>query len=555
MMTPSPSGDLATPLLTTVTKDATAAEPMRHSFGVQSISSSVAFSDMISESPEETTAKDGIERNEEEGRKLEDALRAAMMMSGEIHQEGDQVVSIPLAEEAPSGSHLSPHPTTPSQPHTTFDPSSRSASPSTSSISLSLSTPASPVSMSSIPASMSLSMDLDMDTDSSTSWSLHESSEESRSGSPFSVRNRRTGVGTANQGDSFAGMAESASMGTSRPTLPYAISRRNTATIPRIIRTSSATHAPPDVNMQSSGTHSGSFQSDATARDTHSRSHWAVQESAERQRYQGDLFELVLPVLDLPGASMTSSAGTGPVGTTQEMAGSRDPGPTASRIGAIPDMGQADTTSGVLNIVLCGTNRTTNNFLREIIQDSRFDIYKLPASPIPGQSAPQRGGRTARTGNRSNVTDGRDASYTVGVYTAGEQGEKRLVARIRVFGKGQQGNLERVRIFVTQGVEGDTRLIYHDVLRFQALSDIKQTYTRLDSLLRPPTTAEEDDESLGSSDMYGLVESWVWGRADSTAATTNAPEAEWCELAVLTGDGRHLLGQGEQWQRGNWALC
>jgi hypothetical protein len=182
-----------------------------------------------------------------------------------------------------------------------------------------------------------------------------------------------------------------------------------------------------------------------------------VQESAERQRYQGDLFELVLPVLDLPGASMTSTAGTGQGGMTfttepQDMAGSRDPGPTASRIGAIPDMAQADTTSGVLNIVLCGTNRTTNNFLREIMQDPRFDIYKLPASPMPGQSAPQRGGRTARTSNRSNVADGKDASYTVGVYTAGGQGEKRLVARIRVFGKGQQGNLERVRIFVTQGV-------------------------------------------------------------------------------------------------------
>lgn len=454
MMTPSPSGDLATPLLTTATNDATSAEPVRHSFGVQSIHSSVAFSDMISESPEETAAKDEIERNEEEGRKLEDALRAAMTMSGELHQEEDQVVSMALPEEASSGSHLSPHPTTPSQPHTTFDPSSRSASPSTSSISLSLSTPASPVSMSSIPASMSLSMDLDMDTDSSTSWSLHESSPESRSGSPLSVRNRRAGVGTTGQGESFtSGMAESASMGTSRPTLPYAISRRNTATIPRIIRTSSATRAPPDVNMQSSGTHAGSFQSDVTARDTHSRSHWAVQESAERQRYQGDLFELVLPVLDLPGASVTSSAGTGPAGTTQEMAGSRDPGPTASRIGAIPDMGQADTTSGVLNIVLCGTNRTTNNFLREIMQDPRFDIYKLPASPTPGQSAPQRGGRTARTSNRSNVTEGKDASYTVGVYTAAMERDRRLVARIRVFGKGQQGNLERVRIFVTQSVQ------------------------------------------------------------------------------------------------------
>lgn len=52
---------------------------------------------------------------------------------------------------------------------------------------------------------------------------------------------------------------------------------------------------------------------------------------------------------------------------------------------------------------------------------------------------------------------------------------------------------------------------------------------------------------MGSSDMYGLVESWVWGRSESNGGgvTPKAPEAEWCELAVLTGDGRHLLGQGK----------
>lgn len=98
--------------------------------------------------------------------------------------------------------------------------------------------------------------------------------------------------------------------------------------------------------------------------------------------------------------------------------------------------------------------------------------------------------------------------------------------------------------------------MYSKLLVRQALSHIKQTYTRLDSLLRPPTIDEEDDGRMGSSDMYGLVESWVWGRSESNGgATPNAPEAEWCELAVLTGDGRHLLGQGKCSRFRLWDLC
>lgn len=58
---------------------------------------------------------------------------------------------------------------------------------------------------------------------------------------------------------------------------------------------------------------------------------------------------------------------------------------------------------------------------------------------------------------------------------------------------------------------------------------------------------EEDTGSLGSSDMYGLVESWVWGGPTASGGRNDdgKEEADWCELAVLTGDGRHLLGKGK----------
>jgi hypothetical protein len=105
---------------------------------------------------------------------------------------------------------------------------------------------------------------------------------------------------------------------------------------------------------------------------------------------------------------------------------------------------------GVLNIVLCGTNRTTNIFLREIMQDPRFDVYKLPApGSTGGQERGAQRGRTARMSNRSNADAGKEAFYTVGVYTV-EKGQeiRRLVAKIKVFGKGQQGNLERVSRFL-----------------------------------------------------------------------------------------------------------
>jgi hypothetical protein len=218
--------------------------------------------------------------------------------------------------------------------------------------------------------------------------------------------------------------------------------------------------------MHSSGHQSGSFQSDATARDIHSRSHWAVQESVERQRYQGDLFDLVLPVLDLPGASVTSTARTNQDSDTLKAGqtaseGSQDPAsikPTADRLRVSPeDEGHS---SGAVNIVLCGTNRTTNIFLREIIQDPRFDVYKLPPPtsvdssdkpPVKGRS--KSDGKAVRTSSRSSTPVlGKEAYYTVGVYAMGEQqGIKRLVAKIKVFGRGQQGNLERVSPFCSEG--------------------------------------------------------------------------------------------------------
>ena len=75
---------------------------------------------------------------------------------------------------------------------------------------------------------------------------------------------------------------------------------------------------------------------------------------------------------------------------------------------------------------------------------------------------------------------------------------------------------------------------------------IKQTYSRLDSLLRPLPAEDHDDGSLGSSDLQSLIESWVWNRPTAGSdQDVDSRQPEWCELAILTGDGRHLLGEGK----------
>lgn len=408
-------------------------------FGVQSLHSSVTASESAPMQGEVEAEGSRAEQGKDlgESRRLEDALRAAMMMSSNLGQ--DQAVPELQREGQSSGIEAASSPVTPIRHSAFFESPSRSSSPSvsTSSISLSLSTPASPVSLSSVPESMALSMDLD----SSTTWSL---SAESRSGSPSSVPGRRTGGPTTHTAPHEDARSSGISETTSRPLHPYGISRRNTATIPQIIRSATAGTDTRQADAHAGATHSGSFQSDTTTRDIHSRSHWAVQESVERQRYQGDLFELVLPVLELPAASVTMTTSA-----TRETPQHNTERPHARPSDPAINPSQDDPrNASVISIALSGTNRTTNMFLRELMQDPRFEIYKLPS--------PTQGADPARS--RSRHGNGRmaakDAYYTVGVYAvdvampsgddADAKAGRRLVAKVNVFGRGQQGNLERV---------------------------------------------------------------------------------------------------------------
>lgn len=378
-----------------------------------------------------------------ESQRLETALRAAMMMSSELDQNRDSILQTPQAGHsiASEGTEASSVPATPIRHSKFLDPPSRSSSPSvsTSSISLSLSTPASPVSLSSVPESMALSMDLD----SSATWSL---SADSRSGSPAAARDRRRDA--APPSDTREELRSSrASEGTSmvppsRPQHPYAISRRNTATIPQILRTATANNDPGQGDLNANAAHLGSFRSDVTTTDIHSRSHWAVQESIERQRYQGDLFELVLPVLEIPAASVTTATSASKDTVEKE----RPQAASSSTTKPADDHSDAS----VINIVLCGTNRTTNIFLRELMQDPRFEIYKLPNASPAGSDISR-----SQVRHGSGKTAIKEAYYTVGVYALGvammsdvsadtDKG-RRLVAKMTVFGRGQQGNLEKVR--------------------------------------------------------------------------------------------------------------
>jgi hypothetical protein len=444
-MTPSRSSDLQnTPFASDSNLDSpsTTRGMQDSTFGVQSLHSSVTVSESapLQGEVEETGSRTEEGKDLGESRRLEDALRAAMMMSSDLGQ--DQARTESQEEGQSSGIEAASAPITPIRHSAFFESPSRSSSPSvsTSSISLSLSTPASPVSLSSVPESMALSMDLG----SSTTWSL---SAESRSGSPSSVLERRTGGPTNRtvpyQDVQSSGLSES----TSRPLHPYAISRRNTATIPQIIRSATANNDSRQADVHASATHSGSFQSDTTTRDIHSRSHWAVQESVERQRYQGDLFELVLPVLELPAASVTTATSASRE-TIQHNTQQSQAIPRTSDSASSPSQDDSRNAS-VISIALCGTNRTTNIFLREMMQDPRFEIYKIP-NPSPAPSADPARSRS-RQGN--GKTAAKEAFYTVGVYAvdatssgvvADTNAGRRLVAKINVFGRGQQGNLERV---------------------------------------------------------------------------------------------------------------
>lgn len=378
-----------------------------------------------------------------ESQRLETALRAAMMMSGELKQNRNCALETTQKEHS-AATEASAVPVTPIRHATFLDLTSRSSSPSvsTSSISLSLSTPASPVSLSSVPESMALSMDLD----SSATWSL---SADSRSGSPAAARDRRRDAapsdGTQQDLPSSRALEGTSIVPTSRPQHPYAISRRNTATIPQIIRTATANNETAQGESNASTAQSGSLRSDATTTDIHSRSHWAVQESVERQRYQGDLFELVLPVLEIPAASVTTATSASRE-TIERERPQATPKASTSTIKPADDHSNAS----VINVVLCGTNRTTNIFLRELMQDPRFEIYKLPnASPAGSDISRSR----VHHGNGKTVI--KQAYYTVGVYaldltmmsdvSAERDTGRRLVAKMTVFGRGQQGNLERVR--------------------------------------------------------------------------------------------------------------
>jgi hypothetical protein len=95
------------------------------------------------------------------------------------------------------------------------------------------------------------------------------------------------------------------------------------------------------------------------------------------------------------------------------------------------------------------------------MQDPRFEIYKLP-NPSPAQSAEPARSRS-RQGN--GKTAAKEAYYTVGVYAvdattpsggpADTNAGRRLVAKINVFGRGQQGNLERAsRSFIRYSFPG-----------------------------------------------------------------------------------------------------
>ncbi len=213
-----------------------------------------------------------------------------------------------------------------------------------------------------------------------------------------------------------------------------------------------------------------------------SRTHWAVREARERMEEQGGDVSLVLPTLALPDSSLLGSSRLGESGGGSA-GGSRSP-PRGLRHdtdehatrGINTPLGPASPPSRhSLRILLSGTNRTANAFLKALAADSRVRVYRIRPAAAAGSTTRGRAGTQLRSGRRAG-----DGAYDVAVmrvaasassavagagacdgpsmreahsaqndlhlpedaHAAPEQME--LLARIRVVANGQDGNLQRV---------------------------------------------------------------------------------------------------------------
>ncbi len=264
-----------------------------------------------------------------------------------------------------------------------------------------------------------------------------------------------------------------------------------------------------------------------------SRTHWAVEEARRRTEEQGDDLSLVLPTLQLPADSLLLSD------STRLHEQSANNGVAAHRGRRLKP----------LRIILCGTNRTVNAFLRSLAADQRVKVYKLKgtgrsrdgiydvgviaaededssgtASTKGADSEPHRSEETTASQRQEAEQSSLAASPAVSAkdnavsLASARSSDVSLLARIHVVGRGQDGNMQRV------------------------IKRLECQHKRLNSLLNPFASTHRDDQA--KADMEQLIRMWS-SKPPSSEGSEPHESAHWYDVAVLTGDSRYLAGRGK----------
>jgi hypothetical protein len=181
----------------------------------------------------------------------------------------------------------------------------------------------------------------------------------------------------------------------------------------------SRTSSPFSVSSDSPPLPSTSFVR-TTGTGTHSRNHWAVKEGKRRAEEQGTEVGLLIPTLKLPRGSFISE---------QE----EEDYPASLLYNRVTRRRE------ILDIGLVGTNRTTNLFLKQLSAHPGIEVYRTPSSnKVKAHRTGENGGTVDLVVFSSSSEPGSEGRRT------SERGE--MIARIKVFGDGQEGNLSHVRL-------------------------------------------------------------------------------------------------------------
>lgn len=126
----------------------------------------------------------------------------------------------------------------------------------------------------------------------------------------------------------------------------------------------------------------------ATSSYIFSRAHWAVEESRRRTEEQGDDLSLVLPSLTLPEDSMRrvdAAAVVEPAALAHQAPETSNDAVVGGEVNvAAPRRRRPQ------HILLCGTNRTVNGFLKRLLLESSVDVFRL-RSTRSGRSSSSSG--------------------------------------------------------------------------------------------------------------------------------------------------------------------